>query len=166
MGLLSDKVKTRIGYRAPWYILGTLIVLPSFLGIFVGASVFNFSGPMAEAYYIILPAVFNVGWAFVQISNMALVNSITFSTQRRDRLISLRNGFTFVANLSVLTIALILFAIIKEQQLQFTILACIIVGGGSVSSILYIFTLREPYLVKQAKQLQKVFKQNQKKLYN
>ena len=78
---------------------------------------FNFSGPMAEAYYIILPAVFNVGWAFVQISNMALVNSITFSTQRRDRLISLRNGFTFVANLSVLTIALILFAVIKEQQL-------------------------------------------------
>ena len=113
-----------------------------------------------------MPAVFNVGWAFVQISNMALVNSITFSTQRRDRLISLRNGFTFVANLTVLTIALCLFAIIKEQQLQFSILASIIVGGGSISSLTYIFTMREPYLTKEAKRLQKAFKQNQKKLYN
>jgi Na+/melibiose symporter-like transporter len=117
VGLLSDKVKTRIGYRAPWYILGTFIVVPSFLGIFVGADFFDFTtgSTTQHAYYIALPAVFNVGWAFVQISNMALVNSITYSTQRRDSLISLRNGFTYVANLSVLTIALALFALIKQQ---------------------------------------------------
>ena len=105
------------------------------------------------AYYIVLPAVFNVGWAFVQISNMALVNSITFSTQRRDRLISLRNGFTYVANLTVLTIALILFAMMKDQILQFRLLASIIVIGGAVSSTFYVFTLKEPVLVKQAKEL-------------
>jgi len=35
VGLLSDRCKTRIGSRAPWYIAGTIIVLPSFLGIFI-----------------------------------------------------------------------------------------------------------------------------------
>lgn len=89
---------------------------------------------------------------------MALVNSITFSTQRRDRLISLRNGFTYVANLAVLTVALGLFALIKHQQLQFTLLACIIVGGGMISSLFYVLTLKEPKLAKEAKALQKEFK--------
>jgi Na+/melibiose symporter-like transporter len=107
-----------------------------------------------------LPAVFNVGWAFVQISNMALVNSITFSTQRRDRLISLRNGFTYVANLTVLSIALVLFSLMKDQILQFRLLAIIIVVGGGCSSFFYIFTLKEPALVKEAKNLQKEFRRN------
>jgi Na+/melibiose symporter-like transporter len=84
---------------------------------------------------------------------MAFVNSITFSTQRRDRLISLRNGFTFVANLTVLTIALGLFALIKDQILQFRILGIIIVGMGTVSSLFYICTLKEPKLVAEAKRI-------------
>jgi Na+/melibiose symporter-like transporter len=116
VGFASDKCKTRIGSRAPWYIAGTIIVLPSFLGIFIYPP-FEKNSPEQIAYYIILPAVFNVGWACVQISNMAFVNSITFSTQRRDRLISLRNGFTYVANLTVLTIALGLFDLLNDQIL-------------------------------------------------
>jgi len=35
VGLFSDRCSTRIGSRAPWYIAGTIIVLPSFLGIFI-----------------------------------------------------------------------------------------------------------------------------------
>ncbi len=113
VGFLSDKCKTKLGSRAPWYISGTFIVIPSFFGIFLYPP-FEHGSASQLAYYIILPAVFNVGWACVQISNMALVNSITYSTQRRDRLISLRNGFTYVANLSVLSIALLLFAVMKD----------------------------------------------------
>jgi Na+/melibiose symporter-like transporter len=75
---------------------------------------------------------------------MALVNSITYSTQKRDRLISLRNGFTYVANLTVLTLALSLFALMKDQILQFRILAIFIVSGGLISSLFYIFTMKEP----------------------
>ena len=79
VGLLSDRFKTRIGSRAPWYIMGTIIVLPTFLGIFIGPD-FIPGSTTQITYYIVLPAIFNVGWACVQISNMALVNSITFST--------------------------------------------------------------------------------------
>lgn len=35
VGFASDKCNTRIGSRAPWYIIGTIIALPSFLGIFI-----------------------------------------------------------------------------------------------------------------------------------
>jgi len=35
VGVLSDRFNTKIGKRAPWYIFGTFIVLPSFLGIFL-----------------------------------------------------------------------------------------------------------------------------------
>ena len=92
VGALSDKIKTRIGSRTPWYIIGTIIVIPSFLALFlhpfdpiiIQDQDGNFT-PMGElVYYLVFPALFNVGWASVQISNMSIVNSLTYSTQRRD----------------------------------------------------------------------------------
>jgi Na+/melibiose symporter-like transporter len=35
VGGLSDKIKTKIGSRTPWYIFGTFIVLPSFFALFL-----------------------------------------------------------------------------------------------------------------------------------
>lgn len=34
-GFFSDKYDTRIGKRTPWYIIGTILVIPTFLGIFI-----------------------------------------------------------------------------------------------------------------------------------
>lgn len=34
VGLLSDKSNTRWGKRKPWYVFGTILVIPCFLGIF------------------------------------------------------------------------------------------------------------------------------------
>jgi Na+/melibiose symporter-like transporter len=119
VGALSDKIDTRIGRRTPWYILGTFIVIPSFLALFlhpfdpIDKNKQDEDGsatPSGElAYYLIFPALFNVGWASVQIANMSIVNSLTYSTQRRDQLSNSRNTFTFIANITVLAIALVLF---------------------------------------------------------
>jgi Na+/melibiose symporter-like transporter len=35
VGLFSDKIKTRIGSRAPWYILGTIIVIPAYFFLWI-----------------------------------------------------------------------------------------------------------------------------------
>lgn len=35
VGILSDKFNTPCGKRTPWYIFGTLFVVPTFLGIFI-----------------------------------------------------------------------------------------------------------------------------------
>jgi Na+/melibiose symporter-like transporter len=73
VGALSDKIKTRIGSRTPWYIFGTLIVIPSFLALFfhpfetiVGNNDDGNKTPTGElVYYLFFPALFNVGWASV-----------------------------------------------------------------------------------------------------
>jgi len=35
VGILSDKTKTKIGKRTPWYIFGTILVTFTFLPIFI-----------------------------------------------------------------------------------------------------------------------------------
>jgi Na+/melibiose symporter-like transporter len=73
VGALSDKIKTRIGSRTPWYILGTFIVIPSFLALFlhpfdpiiIQDQDGNFTPTGELIYYLIFPALFNVGWASV-----------------------------------------------------------------------------------------------------
>jgi Na+/melibiose symporter-like transporter len=96
---------------------------------------------------------------------MSVVNTITFSTQRRDQLVVSRNNFTFFANIFVLLTALTLFSTITNQVDQFRVLASIIVVLGTVTTLYYIIVIREPTLVKEAKRLQKEFKLNQKQLY-
>lgn len=85
VGYFSDKTETRIGRRTPWYIFGTILVAPTYFGIFSGCiacyavgdiepSTWSNHHSVEIAYYITLPALFNVGWASVQIANMAIVN--------------------------------------------------------------------------------------------
>jgi hypothetical protein len=60
VGLFSDKTETRIGKRAPWYIFGTILVIPTFLAIFIFPG-FEKGGQAEIAYYITVPALFNIG---------------------------------------------------------------------------------------------------------
>jgi len=89
-------------------------------------------------YYLLLPALFNVGWASVQISTMSVVVSITQSQTRRDRLVSLRNGFTYVSSLTVLLLAALFFRIIDNQTLKFQTLVYVVTGLGICLSLFYI----------------------------
>lgn len=58
------------------------------------------------------PAIFNIGWAAVQIAHLAIVNQLSYSQRVRDKMVVYRNGFTYAANIFVLALALILFATI------------------------------------------------------
>jgi len=68
----------------PWYYLGTLLVIPTLLGIFSYPKFINGHDPSLpideqhqtkrQAWYITLPAIHSVGWASVQIANMSLIN--------------------------------------------------------------------------------------------
>ena len=84
VGILSDRTKSeKIGRRTLWYICGIIIVIPSFLGTFSDCLFCNWSGDHSRGlqlfYYLLLPSLFNIGWASVQISNMSLVVNITYS---------------------------------------------------------------------------------------
>ena len=59
VGFFSDKTNTRIGKRTPWYIFGTIFVVPTYLGIFIYPDFSMYA--VTVAWYVTLPALFNVG---------------------------------------------------------------------------------------------------------
>lgn len=48
---------------------------------------------------------------------MAIVNNLSNSNQMRDKLVNNRNGFTYAANITVLSFALLLFNVVSDPKL-------------------------------------------------
>jgi GPH family glycoside/pentoside/hexuronide:cation symporter len=102
VSILSDKYSTSWGKRMPWYLVGSLMTTLSFYLFFsypefinkedVNGEPLNYKGK--AVWYVVLYGTFNFGWAFVQISQMSIVNSITFSNRRRDELTNNRSSIT------------------------------------------------------------------------
>jgi Na+/melibiose symporter-like transporter len=64
VGYMSDRVDSKCGKRNLWYYMGTILVIPSFLCIFLDVPFFSTDGAQ-NAWYLLWPAIFNVGWAAV-----------------------------------------------------------------------------------------------------
>lgn len=83
VGVYSDKTNTACGKRTPWFVFGTILVLPCFFGIFWDCALCSIDGidqtTAMAVYYTVLPALFNVGWASVQISNLSLNAQLSMS---------------------------------------------------------------------------------------
>ena len=80
VGYLSDRTNTRFGKRKPWYIAGFILVIFTFLPTFhrflpeqFNYEKFHKADAFKAAWYCTFPAIFNIGWASVQISHMSLV---------------------------------------------------------------------------------------------
>lgn len=155
VGLYSDKFDTRIGKRKPWYILGTIIVPISFYFVFeecypcraVGSS--N-SVVVAIIWYCFFASLFNVGWASIQISHMSLIPSLSPMKETKEKLIGIRNGFTYISNIAVLIIAFLLFKTMNNPKLEFTILSIIMLAVGLFINIMFILFIDEVGLAKVA----------------
>jgi Na+/melibiose symporter-like transporter len=66
VGYMSDKVNCPGGRRNFWYYFGFTFVNICFLGIFTNPPfIMDASTSVRNAWYLILPAIFNVGWASV-----------------------------------------------------------------------------------------------------
>jgi len=76
VGLLSDKYNGWWGKRNTYFIIGSFLVIPSFLCIFTAPTIPN--AFCKNFWYILWPSIFNVAWASVQVSHMAVVNSLTY----------------------------------------------------------------------------------------
>jgi len=162
VGVLSDKTRTRIGKRMPWYIFGFILVTVSFFFVFQKCLFCewfdNNSQSMILFYYIFFPSAFNVGWAAVQVAHMSLVPSLTLSRKTRDQLNNSRNTFTYIANLSVLGFAVVLFEVLNDAFLQFKTLALGALGLGFVASLIFMMTVNEKQLTQDCKDIKKQLK--------
>lgn len=154
VGFSSDQFNCKPGKRNTWYYFGTLLTIPSFMCIFVKTPAFLGVGQARNLWYIVWPAIFNVGWACVQISHMSIVNQLSYSVRRRDRMVNNRNGATYVANIAVLSVALVLFITIPLPTTSFTLLCLLCIVTGSCTSLFYVAKIKENYLSEEAKILE------------
>lgn len=86
VGYVSDKTpNTKWGKRKPWYVIGFIIFLVGYFGIYQNIVMLSpgISESKQAAYYITFMSLVNIGWAAVQISHMSLVPSLTCSIKRR-----------------------------------------------------------------------------------
>lgn len=91
---------------------------------------------------------------------MAIVNNLSASNQKRDRLVNNRNGFTYAANITILSFALILFNVLDDNILQFRYLCLIALSIGSFSSVFYMLNINEPRLTREAKEYDEIYKRD------
>ena len=85
---------------------------------------------------------------------MAIVNSLTYSMTKRDRMVTNRNALTYAANIAVLSLSLVLFLLIPNGTTCFTVLSLICIGGGMITTLFYTSQINEKYLVREASRLE------------
>jgi len=148
VGIFSDKTNTKIGKRTPWYIGGTVLVVFSFTLIFVKILPADSSQTLTLIYYITFASIFNIGWAAVQVSHMALVPSISINKKNKDLMIRIRTGFTFLAQTVALCISFFYFWLIKNKIVQYELLAGTCVLFGICTSVIFFVLCKEAALSK------------------
>lgn len=160
VGIFSDKYNTNIGKRTPWYIGGTIGVIICFSLIFQKCDFQKTNNPefYEMLYYISLPSLFNIAWASVQVSHMALLPSISINRKNRDTMVRVRTAFTFTSQLLCLFFSLIIFYLIQDKYLQYSILSLCCVILGTITSIVFLIFCRETTLSKNISKYYEIMK--------
>jgi Na+/melibiose symporter-like transporter len=151
VGIFSDKYNTKIGKRTPWYIGGTLGVIICFSLIFQKCELCKESSSpefYEMLYYITLPSLFNVAWASVQVSHMALLPSISINKKNRDTMVRVRTAFTFASQMLCLFFSFIIFYMVEDKFKQYSYLSISCVIIGTITSIVFLIFCREVTLSK------------------
>lgn len=90
---------------------------------------------------------------------MSIVNQLSYSQRRRDRMVNNRNGFTYIANITVLVVALILFLVISNGTLCFSILTIFCLSIGTITTGFYICRITEKSLSSEATRLEAKYRE-------
>ncbi|VDP45706.1 unnamed protein product [Schistosoma curassoni] len=167
IGLLSDRFSSqrfRPFGRKIWHLCGSILIIFSFPLIFgppLGSS--NISTLAKMIYYLPLVAIFQAGWAAVQITHLALINELSMESSERTLLTSLRYLFTVLiefimlpmvmtshplskcSNSSLSSPSIIDFG--KDDIPAFQKLGFTIIGVGGLTMLLFHFGVRKKYFI-------------------
>ncbi|XP_056233988.1 major facilitator superfamily domain-containing protein 12 [Seriola aureovittata] len=155
VGYESDRTAGVLGYgkRKTWHLLGTVCVLVSFPFIFNPCLACNANTPQwAEIlYFSPFIIIFQFGWAATQISHLSLIPELVSTEGAKVELTAYRYAFTVVANITVYTVAWLLFHFQAQHNVNpaiagnlgqediplFRVLALIVLGTGSLFSLIF-----------------------------
>ncbi|XP_063375639.1 major facilitator superfamily domain-containing protein 12-like [Cydia amplana] len=103
VGILAD----RYGTKKSWHLTGSIMVTCTFpmlfircWGCWIGADV-DYLAWWMPLYYTVLITFFQIGWAIVQISHLAMIPSISDSLQVRSELTSIRYMASVTSSITV-----------------------------------------------------------------
>ena len=152
-GILSDRSKGlqlwrwRLERRQLWYVIGTVLVAFNFFLIFGIAIPQLISSDAPEwsllFYYCIAASLFNVGWAAVQVSHMAMVPELSKNEHTRVVLNSARYSESVIANVSVFGILAVWSEVVSDAERQYTYVSYTTLAFGLLCSFLFLYGIRE-----------------------
>ena len=150
VGIESDRTRDggcrNYGRRKTWHLFGTLCAIVSFPFIFmpcVGCVVGETSSWAMFTYYAPFVALFQFGWATIQISHLALLPEIAGESESlRVTLAARRNDFTVGATIAVYLLTWLIFGskdnsdsgpdLDPKDASHFQLLSLILVGAGLI----------------------------------
>ncbi|XP_034002741.1 major facilitator superfamily domain-containing protein 12 isoform X3 [Trematomus bernacchii] len=123
VGYQSDKTSCFYGKRKTWHLFGTICVLVSFPFIFNPCLACNDSTPQWAQILYFSPfiIIFQIGWAATQISHLSLIPGLVSSESDRVELTAYRYAFTVVANITVYSVAWLLFRFQAQNNMDTSI---------------------------------------------
>ncbi|XP_062187378.1 uncharacterized protein LOC133890819 isoform X2 [Phragmites australis] len=140
----------RLGHFKLWHAGGSILVAISFSSVFGSCLPCKLTGTSSSTLetvgYSTFAAIFNVGWAVTQVAHMSMVNCMTSNPTSRVSLVSCRNAFTMVANLSLYGIALLIFTLLQSVNVivQYRWIAYMSISLGCCFVAIFIFGTKEP----------------------
>ena len=171
VGILSDRSRglpaLGLGRRKLWNAIGTVIVVVCFFFVFGvclpcvlqpgGGADPPASATAKTASFAVFASLFNVGWAAVQVSHMALVPELTVREDERVLLNSMRYGATILANVFVFGVMWLILhlregggsaggagSVVIYSSSSFTMLTYAVLGVGGLLSLVFLVGTPEP----------------------
>ncbi|XP_028260156.1 major facilitator superfamily domain-containing protein 12 [Parambassis ranga] len=139
--------------RKTWHLLGTLCVLASFAFIFMPCLACTHRSPQWAqiVYFTPFIIIFQFGWAATQISHLSLIPELVSKESAKVELTAYRYAFTVMANITVYTVAWLLFHFQSVRSVGqaitdslgqvdiplFRTLALIVMGIGALFSLIF-----------------------------
>ncbi|XP_076580639.1 major facilitator superfamily domain-containing protein 12 [Chaetodon auriga] len=150
VGYESDRTTGICGKRKTWHLLGTVCVLVCFPFIFNPCLACTENTPQwaQVVYFTPFIIIFQFGWAATQISHLSLIPELVSRVSDKVELTAYRYAFTVVANITVYTVAWLLFHFQAQHSVDqstlgqvdiplFRTLALIMLGTGALFSLIF-----------------------------
>ena len=149
VGYWSDLSKHRVvcgcwhlDRRTQWHFIGTCFVLGFYTMVWtVNCCSGGSNHGWNLIYYAVGGAMFNFGWAAVQVSHLALTGDLSFDEHCRTRIGSARHAFSITSSIIVFLSYLVLVETVEPRgektQEKFRYLALIVIAVGFVCSAIF-----------------------------
>ncbi len=109
MGFVSDRTRSRWGRRRPWFLLGSLPLAISMIGMFSARP--EWSQAQLFAWLLVTNILYWVGCTMVEVPHAAYGSEITSTHQERISLMGWRQGF---ATLGLLLGGVLMFTVLEH----------------------------------------------------